>query len=108
MGDLLENAVRQQDPRFLNEAGTDVDLDKLYIHACLVHPEVGPQIVKERAEKERNERLARINQKRRAGASMRPGTPGGAPLKGEQPKKLPKGSGVRAHLIAAWDEARSA
>ena len=108
MGDLLENAVRSQDPRFLNDAGTDVDLDKLYQAACQVHPEVGPQIIREQAEQERRQQQGRLNQKRRAGSSMRPGTPGSAPLKGEQPKQLKKGSSVRAHVQAAWDEARSA
>jgi hypothetical protein len=107
MGDLLENAVRNQDPRFLNEAQTDVDLDKLYKAAIQVHPELGVLEIKQAWEQEQREHGARVAQARRAGSSIRPGSPGSAPLKGEAPKKLPKGSSVRAHLQAAWDEARS-
>jgi hypothetical protein len=108
MGDLLENAVRSQDPRFMNDAGTDVDLDKLYEAAVRVHPEVGLQVIEEQAEAKRREQQARITQARRAGSSVRPGTPGSAPLKGEQQKKLSKGSSVRQHVQQAWDDLRSA
>lgn len=107
MGDMLEHAVQAQDPRYLNDAGTDIDLDKLYEAAIRVHPEIGLKVIEEQAEARRRDQQARVAQARRAGGSLRPGTPGSAPLKGEQGKKLPKGSSVRAHLQQAWDELRS-
>lgn len=108
MGDMLQISSDNRDPRFLNEAQTDVDLDKLYQAAIQSHPEIGPQVIREKLEEERKARQARVDRARQAGGSLRPGTPGSAPRVGEKSAKAKKGETARDTIRRVWDEMRSA
>lgn len=106
MAQVVAGAAQLQDQSIL-DAGGNVDMDKVYERAIYLDPEVRAQVLKEQAEERRKANAAQVNNARRAGSSVKPGTPGGGSVRSGDAKKAPKGMTVRQSIEHAMSELRS-
>lgn len=106
MAQIVSGASQLQDTSIMTDDGAKVDLDKVYEKAIWMHPEVREQILKEQQEQARKARQQQADNARRAGASVRPGTPGSGSLRNGEVKPK-KGETVRETIKRAMAELRS-
>lgn len=106
MAQIVAGAAQMQDTSILSADGAKVDLDKVYDKAVWMVPEVRAAVLKENQEAARKARQAQVDNAKRAGSSVRPGTPGsGSSRNGEVKPK--KGESVRDSIKRAFSELRS-
>jgi hypothetical protein len=106
MAQIVSGAAQLQDTSILTADGASVDLDKVYEKAIWMDPEIRSAVIKEQQEAARAARQQQADQARKAGSSVRPGTPGsGSARNGEVKPK--KGESVRDTIKRAMAELRS-
>jgi hypothetical protein len=105
MAHVVHVASLTNDPGIWDQDGR-LNLDAVYDKAIWMVPEVRDQILKEQQEAARAERKAKTEKSRRAGSSLKTGSPG-TTFRKPNSGQSPSGSTLRDDIMSAIEELRS-